>query len=140
MSKLDDKLDNGLKLDWKDDGRVVLSGKVEDDTKTGDQMPDPYAFVSVTLDAGEVYMISTGNNLCSEKTFGLYVEYNDSTGAAADPVFVGGDAVKLDFSEYTEPVTLTISIFYENDHYYFPLTSVIKPTLVKGETAGEFYK
>ena len=139
VSNLDDELDNGLKINWKDDGEIVLYGKIDDETKTGDQIPDPVTFVSVTVDPGKVYTLSSGNKSCDESTFGLLVEWNDADGnkqsaKAAD------DALKLDFTENTEAVTLTISFYYENDTIYFGLNSYLRPVLVEGETAGEFYK
>ena len=138
-SKLDDELENGLKIKWKDNGEIVLSGKVDDTKITGEQSPAPYPFTSVTVEPGEVYTISSGNKSCDEKTFGLFVEWKDSDGVTQS-VKVADDAVKLDFSDYEEEVTLTISIYYQNDVTYFGLQSYLRPVLVEGDTAGEFYK
>ena len=139
VDNLDDELENGLKINYKDSGEIVLFGKVDDDNITGDQQPDPIPFVSVTVDPGKVYTLSSGNKHCDEKTFGLLCEWIDAngekvSGKAAD------DALKIDLTECTEAVTLTISFYYENDVTYFGINSYLRPTLVEGESAGDFYK
>ncbi len=138
-SNLEDELDNGLRINWKDSGEIVLYGKVDDDNVTGDQTPDAIPFVSVTVDPGKVYTLSSGNKNADEKTFGLLCEWNDTTGENVSAK-AADDALKIDLTEYTEAVTLTISIYYENDVTYFGLNSYLRPCLVEGEEAGDFYK
>ena len=138
-SNLDDELENGLKINWKDNGEIVLLGKVDDENKTKDQAPDPISFVSVTLDPGKVYTLSSGNKHADKKTFGLLCEWNDASGQKVDGK-AAGDALTIDLSEHTEAVTLTISIYYENNVTYFGINSYLRPCLVEGDAAGDFYK
>lgn len=133
------ELDNGLKLDVKDSGEIVLRGKVEDKTINAEQDPEPYAFASVTVDGGKVYTLSTGNKNCSKDTFGLEVVYIDANGES-QTVRVGSDPHVIDLTGKEEQTTFTLKIFYENNVTYFGINSYIRPVLVEGETAGEFYK
>ena len=134
-----DELDNGLKLEVKDSGEIVLRGKVDDKTINGEQDPEPYAFTSITVDGGKVYTLSTGNKNCSLSTFGLVVVYVDANGESQS-VRVGSDPYVIDLTGKTEQTTFTLKIFYENDVTYFGINSYIRPVLVEGDTAGEFYK
>lgn len=139
VDNLADELKNGLKVNYKDSGEIVLYGKVDDDTKTGDQQPDPITFVSVTVDPGKVYTLSSGNKNSSEKTFGLQCEWVDANGEKVSAK-AADDALKIDLTKHTEVVTLTISFYYENDVTYLGIFSYLRPTLVVGESAGDFYK
>lgn len=139
VDNLEDELKNGLKVDYKDSGEIVLYGKVDDDSITGDQQPDPITFVSVTVDPGKVYTLSSGNKNVSEKTFGLQCEWVDANGEKVSAK-AADDALKIDLTKHTEAVTLTISFYYENDVTYLGIFSYLRPTLVVGESAGDFYK
>jgi hypothetical protein len=139
VDNLEDELENGLKINYKDSGEIVLYGKVDDDSITGDQTPDPITFVSVTVDPGKVYTLSSGNKNASEKTFGLQCEWVDANGEKVSAK-AADDALKIDLTKHTEAVTLTISFYYENDVTYFGINSYLRPTLVVGESAGDFYK
>ena len=136
VEDIDKDLENGLKIDVKDNGKIVLSGSVKDDSITGDQDPRVLPFASVTLDAGKVYNLSTGNQNADKKTFGMQVEWLDKEGVKTS-VKVGGDDFVLDLTEYEEPVTLTLSIYYENDTTYFGIFSYLMPEIVVSETAAE---
>ena len=136
VEDIDKDLENGLKIDVKDNGKIVLSGTVKDDTITGDQSPTPLPFASITLDAGKVYNLSSGNQSADKNTFGMLVEWLDADGVKTS-VKVGGDDYILDLTEYEEPVTLTLSIYYENNTMYFGIFSYLMPEIVVSETATE---
>lgn len=132
--QLPDELDNGLKINWKDDGSIVLRGKVNDTSIDDEQDPAALPFTSVTLQGGKVYTISTDNKKCSEKTFGLLVQYDDVTER------VGANEFVIDLSEKEGYTNVVLSIFYENDVTYFGINSYIRPVLIREGSTGGFYK
>ena len=132
--QLPDELDNGLKINWKDDGSIVLRGKVNDTSIDDEQDPAALPFTSVTLQGGKVYTISTDNKNCSEKTFGLLVQYDDVTER------VGANEFVIDLSEKEGYTNVVLSIFYENDVTYFGINSYIRPVLIREGSTGGFYK
>ena len=132
--QLPDDLANGLNINWKDDGSIVLTGKVDDTTLNDEQDPDPIPFTSVTLRGGKVYTLSTSNKNCSEKTFGIEVKYDDVVHR------VGADEYIIDLSEKEDYTEVCLSIFYENDVTYFGINSYIRPVLIPEGSTGGFYK
>lgn len=133
IDSLIDESEKGLKMDWKDDGSVVLSGK-HDDTSNDASDYYTYAFVNVTLPEG-TYVLSTGNKNCREDLFGLHYKYGSGENFVQD--YVGEDDVEI---VLTEETTITISIFAANKERFWGINSYIRPILVEKGNAVEFYK
>lgn len=134
---LANELSNGLKINWKDDGTIVLSGKVDDKTKTDDQTPEVYTFTSVNLKGGKIYNVSCDNKFCSKSTYGLFVDYIDSNGLKVAQE-VDSNGLVIDLTDSGDTV-VKLSFFYENDVTYYGINSYIRPVLVEGESVGAYY-
>lgn len=137
--KLPSELDNGLKINWKDDGSIVLSGKVDDKSIDAEQDPAPVAFTSVTLQGGKVYNITPDNKSCTKDGFGLMISYVDANGINVTNQKVDGDGAVIDLSAKNGSTNVTISFYYENDVTYFGITSYIRPVLVEDGSVSSFY-
>lgn len=130
VKNLSEKTAKGLKIDWKDDGSFVLSGKHEDDNEANNAIYKSDYFVNVNLTAGD-YVISTGNDHCDTERFGLYYVMNGTT------TLVGAKNLTI---TVTEDTVISIGYFVKNNEYFFSLTSKITPILVADGQDVEFYK
>ena len=119
--------DKGLKVNWKDDGSLVLSGKHSDDNIANSALYS-FEFATLTLDAGD-YTLTTGNDDADKEEFGIKVTYGDTTH------YVGADKQVIHLDEET---AVTFSVFVKNNR--FMAWEKIMPILVEGTDAGDFYK
>ena len=122
MSKLPPTTEKGLKLDWKDNGKVVLTGSHNDGDQTS-EYNHPIPFANVTVEAG-TYILSTGNKYCGEKTFGLKYEYIKD-----GETVVGYVADKPLTLEFDQDTTIKLSIYVRNGEKFYGIFSYIIPTL-----------
>lgn len=129
VSNLTSDFEKGLKIDWKDDGSFVLSGKYEDADLAGNAR-FTYDFANVTLNAG-TYTISSGNTHCDEQEFGLVVTYGNST------EYIGSKAKTITLTDTT---TVTVGVFVKNNLRLWSLTSKITPVVAAGTETIEFYQ
>lgn len=136
--KLPERLDNGLNLNWKDDGSIVLTGKVEDKTINAEQDPAPISFTTVELEGGKVYNIYNDNEKSSEKTFGLQATYLIDGEMLVENV--GNAPLVIDLTDVSGIVSVDLAIFYENNVTYFGINSYIRPVVVVDGAASGFYK
>lgn len=121
--------DKGLRIDWKDDGAFVLSGKHADDNEANNAMY-MYEFATLELEPGK-YTISSGNDKANAETYGMFVKYD---GQIKHNVY--GDAVTFDIDgEETKTVIIGFSV----KNQYRILYAKFEPVLVKGDKAGSFY-
>ena len=116
----------GLKIKWNDDGTFALNGKHDDEDLTSKDLYK-HAFVTVELEPGE-YTISTGNEHCSEDTYGIYYILGGET------VLVGEKSNSFTVEEKTN---VDIGFFVKNDT--FVLYAKLAPVLVTGGTAQDYY-
>ncbi len=129
--KLPDEKKGDLEFKIKDDGTIVLKGQYKD-ADAADNHNETWALTSVTLPAGE-YTLSMGNTKNNEKElFGLVAQIGGNA-----PEYVGANDLKF---ELTEETTVTISVYVNNDNRFFGIHSYIRPILVSGDVAVEYYK
>ena len=115
-----DKDDNGNGVDVKvdDDGVIKLNGKATAD--------DEYIVTELVLEPGEYTLSgfkSDKSKVGLKATFGTSEHYAGTS----------SDTFVLESS-----TTVTIVVYVAEDHYC--LNTTIKPVLVTGDEAGEFYK
>ena len=115
-----DKDDNGNGIDVKvdDDGVIKLNGKATAD--------DEYTVTELVLEPGEYTLSgfkSDKSKVGLKATFGTSEHYAGTS----------SDTFVLESS-----TTVTIVVYVADDHYC--LNTTIKPVLVTGDEAGEFYK
>lgn len=117
----------GLSINWKDDGRFILSGKHSDDNEANNALYR-YEFASVELEAG-TYTLSHGNDDAASDTFHLYIQWD---GEIKENVY-------KDAKTFTLDTDTTVIIGFAVKNNYFIFYEEIAPVLVSGTTAGEFY-
>ncbi len=126
VNKLEESA-GGLKIDWKEDGRIVLSGKhASDDTTNNSKFTSP--FVSVALTEG-TYQISSGNKHASSNTYGLYYVLNGEYHEVCKNV---------DMFTVAGATVIEIGFFVKNNE--FILHAKFKPVLVAKGDSTEFFK
>lgn len=113
----------GVKIKVDDEGVIKLSGKASDSYSVN--------IASVELEAG-TYTISGLSNTDSINDCALLVSYGN--GGAA---FAGTDSATFTL---TETQTVTVKLQWAEDYWFsFLNNGTVKPVLVKGDTAGDFY-
>ena len=117
----------GVKIKWKDNGAIVINGKNNDNTLDDNEVRY-YAFATKTLDPG-TYTIS-GYEKANLSELGIYVKLPDQN----DYIYAD---TKTDSFTLSEATTVEIGFYIGNGKYFFNKT--LYPTLVSGDTAGEFY-
>ena len=122
----------GLKINWKDDGSIVLFGVQEAD----DDDEDFYRveFASVTLAPG-VYKLSTGNDNADADTFGIHYTYSKDGTVIQD--YLGSETETI---TVTSETVLRLSVFAKEGERFFGIQSYIRPILVPETAEVEFYK
>ncbi len=126
VNKLEESA-GGLKIDWKEDGRIVLSGKhASDNTINNSKFTNP--FVSVTLTEG-TYQISSGNKHASPGTYGLYYVLNGERHEVCKNV---------DTFTVTGSTVIEVGYFVKNNE--FILYAELEPVLVAKGDSVEFFK
>lgn len=127
--KYENKLEEsgkGLKIRWNDDGSIVLSDK-HSDNDIANNAHYTCPFVTVELEPGD-YTLSTGNDSCSQDTYGMYIVVDGKT----TPV-------------YDEPVTFTVAektvvtIGFTVKNNYRIIYGKLSPVLVPGSSAQGFF-
>ncbi len=127
IENLLEKTNEGLKVKWKDDGRFTLSGEHKSNSVDNNSCY-PYDFASILLTEGD-YTITTGNDKCAADEFGLYVKHNGTT------TYVYNEPVTF---KVTADDTVEIGFFVKNNN--FILSEELRPCLVSGIEAAEFFK
>lgn len=127
FENLPEKTDGGLEIDWKEDGRFVLSGKHSDDDIANNALYT-LAFTNVTLNEG-VYTFTPGNYKCDDETYGMYYIINGET-----PVYVFDDETTIHIDG-----TSTVEFGFCVKNNYYILYAEFAPVLVSGDKVGSFF-
>ena len=120
--------EKGLKFDWKDDGRIVISGKHADNDMTNNALYK-IQFTTVFLDEGS-YVFNCGNEDAEKDTFGVFYTLD------SDIVYAEDNDIVFEVKENGTPVTF--GIYVKNNK--FILREVFEPTLVPVGEKVSFWK
>ena len=132
VEALPEETEGGLSLDWRKNGSVRISGKLEESNPS-----DSFyrvVFTDVTLPAGK-YTLSCGNDKANTNTFGLRMEYN--LGAEKQSIDVGAEDFTFELDSET---TVVLSIFVAKNERFYGINSFINPILVSEGQTVSFYK
>ena len=125
----------GLKLNWKDDGSVIIFGIQESDKDDDDFYR--VEFASVTLAPG-VYKLSTGNKNADSKSFGIFYSYANSGNIIQN--YVGSETETITITESMGDTVVRLSVFVAEDERFFGIQSYVRPILVPEASSVDFYK
>ena len=130
--------DCGINMKWKDDGHIVLSGKVKAEDEAPINEYFKHHFTTLDLAPG-IYTLSIGNDNVKKDSYGIYYEYFDNN-AGRCTGYVSSEAAVLDLSQAGPSTMLKLSVFVKSDVTLMGWQSKIYPTLVEGQEPGQFYK
>ena len=130
--------DCGINMKWKDDGHIVLSGKVKAEDEAPINEYFKHHFTTLELAPG-IYTLSTGNDNVKKDSYGIYYEYFDNNAIRCTGYVSSKEAV-LDLSQAGPCTMLKLYVFVKSDVRLMGWQSKIYPTLVEGQEPGQFYK